>query len=245
MTEEIRRSLTEWAEKYNSPEYFRDDPIAFPSRFAQLSREGKADRRDIEIAAVFAAHFAWGRRAMIVRDCGRLFDHMGWKPYDYVMRGEWRKGSDSAHRTVRWDDVAAICERLRGIYDRVPTLEHFSQERLRTEVYGQKADPKAPDKKINMMRRWMVRDDGKVDLGVWKDTDPAELLIPLDVHVHDVATALGLTSRRQKDITTVREVTDCFKTIFPGDPCKGDFSLFGYGITHPKQKAEGTVRKCI
>lgn len=105
---------------------------------------------------------------------------------------------------------------------------------MRVKVFGQKPDPKAPDKKINMMRRWMVRDDGRVDLGIWRDTDPADLLIPLDVHVHDVATSLGLTSRKQKDIRTVVEITSCFSDIFPGDPCKGDFSLFGYGVTHPK-----------
>ena len=96
------------------------------------------------------------------------------------------------------------------------------------------ADPKAPDKKINMMRRWMVRDDGKVDLGLWKNSDQSALLIPLDVHVHDEAVALGLTQRRQTDITTVKEITGAFAEIFPGDPCKGDFALFGYGITYHK-----------
>lgn len=82
------------------------------------------------------------------------------------------------------------------------------------------------------MRRWFVRDDGAVDLGIWKNSSPEDLLIPLDVHVHDIAVEIGLTSRRQKDITTVREITDIFKGIFPGDPCKGDFALFGYGVTH-------------
>lgn len=77
----------------------------------------------------------------------------------------------------------------------------------------------------------MVRRDGKVDMGLWKDTDPSDLLIPLDVHVYDEAVALGLTKRKQKDITTVREITDVFRDIFPGDPCKGDFALFGYGVT--------------
>ncbi len=47
---------------------------------------------------------------------------------------------------------------------------------------------------------------------------------------------LGLTSRRQKDIRTVQEITSSFSGIFPGDPCKGDFSLFGYGVTHPKKQ---------
>lgn len=226
--------LRGWAETYNDPAYFREDPIAFPARFAEMEKRGTRCLKDIETAAVFASHFAWGRRAMIVRDCTRLFDHMDWKPYDYVMRGEWRNDGTSIHRTVKWSEVAAICSRLKDIYERVDSLEGFTLEMFRTGVFGQKPDPKAPGKKINMMRRWMVRDDGKVDLGVWKNTSPAELLIPLDVHVYDTAAAIGLTSRKQKDIVTVREITDAFSEIFPGDPCKGDFALFGYGVTHQK-----------
>ena len=226
--------LRDWAETYNDPAYFREDPIAFPARFAEMEKRQTRCLKDIETAAVFASHFAWGRRAMIVRDCTRLFDHMDWKPYDYVMRGEWRNDGTSIHRTVKWSEVAAICSRLKDIYERVDSLEGFTLEMFRTGVFGQKPDPKAPGKKINMMRRWMVRDDGKVDLGVWKNTSPAELLIPLDVHVYDTAAAIVLTSRKQKDIVTVREITDAFSEIFPGDPCKGDFALFGYGVTHQK-----------
>lgn len=236
MDKDTRTLLTEWAMEYNDPKYFTEDPIAFPTLFARKVRDGKASVKDVEVAAVFAAHFAWGRRAMIVRDCGRLFDEMDWKPYDYVMRGRWRDDSSSAHRTVKWSEVAAICGRLREVYLRMESLEPLTQAETRSMVFGQKDDPKAPNKKINMMRRWMVRDDGKVDLGIWKGTDPASLLIPLDVHVHDVATVLGLTSRKQKDIATVKEITDSFAEIFPSDPCLGDFSLFGYGVTHPKEK---------
>lgn len=236
MLEQTVRTLVQWAETYNDPLYFQEDPIAFPTRFAKDFRAGKRCQADVEAAAVFAAHFAWGRRAMIVRDCGRLFDEMEWKPYDYIMRGEWRSDASSIHRTVRWSDVAGICSRLKTVFETRGSLERLSPEELRTEVFGQKPDRKAPNKKISMMRRWLVRDDGKVDLGIWKDSDPAGLLIPLDVHVHEVALALGLTSRRQRDIVTAEEITDCFADIFPGDPCKGDFSLFGYGVTHPKAR---------
>lgn len=224
--------LREWADTYNEIEYFREDPIAFPRRFAELRKQGKASLADVEIAAVLAAHLAWGRRSMIVRDCGRCFEEMGWKPYDYVMRGEYKKGPESLHRTVRWADFAAICSRLRSLYEASESLEGMSVDLMRTEIYGSKADKSAPNKKINMMRRWMVRDDGKVDLGVWKDTDPGELIIPLDVHVYAQARALGLTQRRSKDLKTALEITDAFRDIFPGDPCKGDFALFGYGVTH-------------
>lgn len=228
MTSGLKEQLIDWAEKYNDPVYFDEDPIAFPRRFA---RDG-ASLKDIEIASVFAAHFAWGRRAMIVRDCERLFDHMEWRPLDYVMSGDWRDDPVSIHRTVKWSDTAAICRRLKDFYTLEDSLETLSAKQIREVVFGQKPDAKAPDKKINMMRRWLVRDDGKVDLGLWKHTSPSELLIPLDVHVYDQAVALGLTSRRSKDLVTALQITDAFREIFPSDPAKGDFALFGYGVNN-------------
>ncbi len=168
---------------------------------------------------------------MIVRDCGRMFDEMCWKPYDYVMAGDWRDENASLHRTVKWSEFAAICSRLRELYMQSGSIEGLSDTDIRCKVFGQKEDCKAPNKKISMMRRWMVRDDGKVDLGLWKNSDKKKLILPLDVHVYGQATSLGLTSRKQKDIVTAREITDAFLEVFPDDPCKGDFALFGYGVT--------------
>ena len=236
MTAEIRETLIGWAHEYNDPKYFQEDPIAFPREFASRVTAGKASLADVEIAALLSAHLAWGRRAMIVRDCGRMFDEMDWRPYDYVMCGDYRDENASLHRTIKWSEFAAICGRLRELYSHKKSLEGLTDEEFRIKVYGQKADPKAPNKKISMMRRWMVRDDGKVDLGLWKASDKRDLILPLDVHVYAQAVDLGLTSRRQKDIVTAREITDAFLEIFPDDPCLGDFALFGYGVTNKIKK---------
>ena len=225
----MRDRLMAWAEKYNDPQYFQEDPVIFPKHF--VSGPGNTYRlADVEIAALIAAHLAWGRRSMIVRDCTRALDEMSWKPYEYVMAGEYRDDNSSLHRTVKWSEFAMICRNLRDIYSHTDSLENLDCQQIRTQVFGQKEDLRAPNKKINMMRRWMVRDDGKVDLGVWKRTGKSSLLIPLDVHVYEMAASLGLTSRKQKDIRTVQEITDAFREIFPDDPCKGDFALFGYGL---------------
>ncbi|MBR4788280.1 MAG: DUF2400 domain-containing protein [Bacteroidales bacterium] len=282
MDEILADKLRSWAERYNNPRYFAEDPIAFPRRFAQMMTttqptlgfeggEWRPSLQDVEIAAVFAAHFAWGRRAMIVRDCSRLFDEMLWRPYDYVMAGDYRNDNTSIHRTVKWSEVAAICKRLRDFYagngsegappktcatlgiirggtlqggvERSETvlggatlgtrsLEELSAAEMRTRIFGQKADPKAANKKIWMMHRWMVRRDGKVDLGLWKNSSPADLIIPLDVHVYRQASELGLVTRKSKDFDTAREITAAFEEIFPGDPAKGDFALFGYGVNN-------------
>ena len=228
LKEETRKKLMDWAAEYNDPVYFQQDPISFPREFV---RRG-ACLRDVEIAAVFAAHFAWGRRAMIVRDCERLMDEMDWRPADYVMGGEYRDDDTSIHRTVKWSETARICRALKSFYESSDSLETLDAAAMRTEIFGQKADPSAANKKINMLRRWMVRKDGRVDLGLWKNTSPSGLVIPLDVHVYTQAVELGLTQRRQKNLATALEITDVFRGIWPEDPVLGDFALFGYGVTH-------------
>lgn len=228
----LKETLIGWAEEYNDPKYFQEDPIIFPTRLARKYEAGEASLADVEIAALLAGHLAWGRRAMIVRDCNRMLDEMCWRPYDYVMNGEYRDENVSMHRTIKWHDFAAICRRLKDIYETTDSIEGMSDMEIRCRIFGQKEDRKAPNKKISMVKRWLVRDDGKVDLGVWKKSDKKDLILPLDVHVYTQATVLGLTTRKQKDLLTAVEITEAFKEIWPEDPCKGDFALFGYGVTN-------------
>ena len=234
MNPSVKETLIAWAHEYNDPKYFQEDPIAFPREFARRYRIGDASLADIEIASLLSSHLAWGRRAMIVRDCERMFDQMDWRPYEYVMSGDYRDEDKSLHRTIKWSEFAMICRRLKELYGERNSLEGMTDTEFRTLVFGQKEDRKAANKKINMMRRWLVRDDGKVDLGVWKNSDRKKLILPLDVHVYSQARELGLTSRKQQDIVTAQEITDAFREIFPDDPCLGDFALFGHGVNNPK-----------
>ncbi len=47
-----------------------------------------------------------------------------------------------------------------------------------------------------MALRWLVRDDGIVDMGVWKSIPKSRLYIPLDVHVGNTARNLGILERK-------------------------------------------------
>jgi len=251
------RTIRTLAQQYNKEEYFTGDPIIFPKHFAILMQGGKGiigmgqekegsctdnkdgknssgsryTLKDVEIAAVIAAHLAWGRRDMIVRDCKRAFDEMGWEPFKYVMAGIYKNEDKSLHRTIKWSEFSAICTRLREFYSHNESLQTLTPDEMRVKIYGQKSDPRAANKKIHMLRRWMVRKDGVVDLGLWSGIDPSELIIPLDVHVHRSSKNLGITKRNSADITTALEITDFLQRVFPGDPCKGDFALFAYAAT--------------
>ena len=229
--DEIKRSLIKLSEEYNNPEYFLNDPIIFPKYFAEKLNSGEASLQDVEISGILSAHLAWGRRDMIVRDCNRMFEEMEWKPFDYVMRGRYRNEERSLHRTIKWSEFAKVCLNLKSYYDNNNSLEILEPEDIRQKIFKQSQSPKAANKKIHMFRRWMVRNDGVVDLGIWKNIDPANLIIPLDVHVHRTALELGITQRRSADLTTAIEITAFLRTVFPDDPCKGDFALFAYAAT--------------
>lgn len=85
-------------------------------------------------------------------------------------------------------------------------------------------------KRVNMALRWLVRNDGIVDLGVWDVIQPSRLYIPLDVHVGDVSRELGLLARKADDRRSVMELTRRLRAFNPQDPCLYDFALFGIGM---------------
>lgn len=86
-------------------------------------------------------------------------------------------------------------------------------------------------KRLNMMLRWLVRDDGIVDMGIWKILKPRDLYIPLDVHSGNTARMLCLLSRRQNDRKAACELTASLRRFDCEDPVKYDFALFGAGVS--------------
>lgn len=222
-----KKLIADLSDQYNKEEFFITDPIIFPKKFVQK----QSSIQDIEIAGIIAAHLAWGRRDMIVRDITRAMEEMEWEPYKYIKKGKYRNCNTSLHRTIKWSEFAQICKNLNEFYKTNNTIEILTPDEIRVKIYNQKSDLKAANKKIHMLRRWMVRNDNIVDLGIWKTIKPSELTIPLDVHVHRSALNLGITNRKSADLTTAKEITEYLRTIFPEDPCKGDFALFAHAAT--------------
>lgn len=133
---------------------------------------------------------------------------------------------------------------------------HFGEQNLQFDKKSQKIFPckiialdfdlkckiiphtmQSADKRINMFLRWMVRKNSPVDLGLWNSWfSQKNLLMPLDTHVMQQATNLGLIlpSKSGKilnaSLKTAISLTEKLKEVFPDDPVKADFALFGYGV---------------
>lgn len=90
---------------------------------------------------------------------------------------------------------------------------------------------KSSCKRICMFLRWMVRDNSPVDLGLWSDIiDKKTLIMPMDTHVVQEANRLGLMQSKATSMSSAVKLTERLRKIFPEDPLKGDFALFGLGV---------------
>ena len=95
-------------------------------------------------------------------------------------------------------------------------------------------DASSACKRVAMFLRWMVRGDSPVDLGLWRGfISPATLVMPLDTHVMQEAARLGLCGGKCSSMAAARRLTAKLAAIFPGDPCRADFALFGLGVSRP------------
>lgn len=246
MKEELKNNLRLWASVYETKEFIKDDPIRFPHEVA--NRGGS--REDIEISAILSSWLAYGNREQFGLILYALHKLMDYKPYDYLISQNWRIFKDSKDRMYRfytYHDFFELMERLHALYRR----DAFDYTSRVTKYYplgylivcfqrikGFPNNSFSACKRLNMLLRWMARKNSPVDLGLW-DIDPAKLIIPVDTHVHRMALELGLTKRKQADMRTAIEITEAMREIWPDDPTRGDFALFGYGIEHSKSYNHG------
>ncbi len=250
---DVAELLRREAARINSPEFIALDPVQFPRRYS--------DQADIEIVSLLAAHMAWGNRKMICRDVERLLAQMTPSPAAWVRNGAFESIPDdqNIHRTFFGRNLKHMLRGLELILNRYPTLDAWAAtldlrgkpdapwllaealNRCLAEANGGQGDPRCFPlnlrstalKRLNMALRWLVRRDGIVDMGLWRSLDPADLYVPLDVHVGDTARSLGLTSRRANDRKTTCEITEALRTLNPDDPALFDFALFGLGLSQP------------
>ncbi|MEA3288609.1 MAG: TIGR02757 family protein [Campylobacterota bacterium] len=86
----------------------------------------------------------------------------------------------------------------------------------------------SPYKRYNMFLRWMVRSDN-IDMGLWKDVDKKDLILPLDTHTFKVGQKLGLLSRKTYDLKSAILITEKLKEFDLNDPMKYDFAIYRLG----------------
>lgn len=240
----VKTEIDKLAEKYETPEFIKSDPIQFPHRYKS--------KKDIELAGFIASLVAYGSRKQFIQKLNLLFDIAQNEPLNFIRNFEPQIIGNFNYRFGKPEDFISIFLTLKQLYNSSNGLEElfeygYKQEKMFETVvdyFYSRATDKVKQgfyqmipnprnggamKRMCMYLRWMVR-KGPVDLGIWDFITPAQLYIPLDVHVARVSREMGLLTRKANDFKAVIELTENLRKLCPQDPVKYDFAMFGFGV---------------
>lgn len=231
---------------YNKRSYVSPDPLQFLYDYNDL-----ADR---EIVGLIASSLAYGRVAQILKSVQKVLAVLGSSPAEYlkkVERAELKeKFKGFVHRFTDEREIVSFLSCISEILKRGGSLESlflshyngdtwkavekFVEELLvcgeREKMYLlPKPSKGSACKRLALFLRWMVRSD-EVDPGGWNKITTEKLFIPLDTHMFNICSTLGLCTQKSANGRSVAEITESFRVISPDDPVRYDFSLTRFGI---------------
>jgi len=234
---------------YNRPEFVDPDPVSVVRGFTDIL--------DREVAGLIASSLAYGRASQIVKSARRVLDKMLGSPRSFLLEMGDRAIAEVCegfrHRFTDSRDLLELLLSARKALREWGSLEnlftsgiHRSSEKVLGGLASLSGELRSsstvrnntllPDpslgsacKRYHLFLKWMVRRD-PIDPGGWECIAPADLMIPLDTHMHRICSGLGLVTRKSADLQAVIEATRSFRVICPEDPARYDFALTRFGI---------------
>lgn len=254
--DQLRAFLDAKADLYNQPSFIDRDPISIPHRFSRqqdIEIMGfwaavlawgqrpvilKKASELVELMDGVPYDFVLNHRASDLKRF-MAFKHRTFNSTDTLYFLHFFQQYYQQYTTLETafltDGTPQTVERsLIAFHDRFCSLTDFFPERTRKHIATPARNSSC--KRLLMFLRWMVRHDdrnavgGGVDFGIWQMLTPAQLVIPIDVHVNRVARHLGLLKREQTDWKAALELTETLRQFDPSDPVRYDFALFGLGV---------------
>lgn len=248
--------LDKLVDKYENTDFIKDDPI-------QFIHMGKC-KTDSELLGFIASLFAYGNRKMFIKTLEEIFKRADNDITNYIINGDFSNLKGIGYRFSKDYDIIPMFNILHKLYtetkgleelfsysfipDRGEKYDHFlshvvdyfyslAPKNAGQGFYHMIPDPKngGAMKRMNMFLRWMIR-KSVVDIGIWSFMKPADLYIPLDVHVARQSRNMGLLTRKSNDYPAVKELTYKLKVLCPEDPIKYDFAMFGFGVELNKEQ---------
>ncbi len=236
--------LYKLATQYETQDFLKDDPSWFMHQVA--------GRKNQETMAFIASALSYGSRKQFFPKIQYILDCSKQDVYNWVRDGHFKQDipddkSQCYYRLYTYSMMNQFLHALQTLFIEHESLGAFVKANAQDGFCAVEAickyfaghgtsgiipkDTTSACKRVCMFLRWMVRDSSPVDLGLWSDfIDKRTLIMPLDTHVIQEAHRLGLTNSTSSSMSSARKLTQKMLEIFPDDPLKGDFALFGYGV---------------
>ena len=248
---EIKEYLDNLVEKNNIEAFIKDDPVQFPHRYSDIhdieivaflvatiawgNRKMILNNANKMLETMGKSPYDYvmsgGCEKLDDGKCvHRTFFNRDFKYYckglKYLYEIPRCARNDSSLEDIFYNEEHDVWKGIQNFRDLMAeanctTSKHISNPCCDSPMKGSAC------KRLHMALRWLVRNDGIVDLGVWKRLSPKDLMIPLDVHVARVSRDLGLLERKSNDRMAVELLTEKLREFDENDPVKYDFALFG------------------
>lgn len=231
---------------YNKRAYVSHDPLQFLYEYERAE--------DREIVGLIASSLAYGRVAQILKSVRKVLDVLGPSPHSYLVRAERgeleEKLAGFVHRFTGEREIVRFLCCVSTALSRYGSLENVFFDGFGGDAWGAvekfvsqltacagggpmyllpNPAKGSACKRLWLFLRWVVRNDG-VDPGGWNRLTPDALYIPLDTHMFNICSTLGMCKRKSADRRAAEEITAAFRIICPEDPVRYDFSLTRFGI---------------
>ena len=242
----VENLLRKYAEQYETADFLPEDPSWF---MHQVSGEDNQ-----EVTAFIASCLSYGSRKQFMPKIQSIIDMAGGDVYGWIADGRFGQDipdddAECFYRLYTKHTMYGLFVALRqmlneygsiGNYVKGNAADGLSAVKAITDYFSSKGietiipkNTTSACKRVCMFLRWMVRDGSPVDLSLWSGfIDKRTLVIPMDTHVLQEACRLGLLESKTASMSAARKLTARLALIFPDDPLKGDFALFGYGVNH-------------
>lgn len=243
MEQNTRQLIADLAVRYETAAFLPADPSSF-----MHSVEGDANK---EATAFLASCLSYGSRKQFFPKIQFIIDAAQGDVDRWVRSGEWRKDipytAKCYYRLYKFGDMHRLISAYEEMLREYGSMKEYVRSHASTGIEAVSAicryfaehdastvvprNTQSACKCVCMFLRWMVRSGSPVDLGLWADIiDRRTLIMPLDTHVVQEALRLGLLKSRTASMATARRLTDAMLEVFPDDPLRGDFALFGLGV---------------
>lgn len=241
------------AARYETREFLNGDPSWFMHQVDTA--------HDAELMAFIASCLSYGSRKQFMPKIKYILDSSEGNLSDWLRTGAYndsipndgkcfyRLYSNSTFNSFLSALAALVAEYgTLGSFARLNSADGLAAVRAITAYFADKnvksgvvpKDCSSACKRVCMFLRWMVRDSSPVDLGLWSGIiDKRTLIMPMDTHVVNQAYGLGLLGAKSATMSSALKLTAKMREVFPDDPLKGDFALFGYGVDEGNKAKEG------
>ncbi|MGN1376457.1 MAG: TIGR02757 family protein [Prevotella sp.] len=246
MTGETEQMLRKYAAEYENSNFINGDPSRFMHQV-----DGNLNK---ETVAFVASSVSYGNRKQFMPKIQWIIDAAEGDVYSWIKEGRYKSviaenDTSCFYRLYTRHTMYRFFEALQDMLATYGSIGNYIKGRADDGLSAVEAitsyfaerniegiipkNTSSACKRICMFIRWMVRDNSPVDIGLWSSfIDKKTLIIPMDTHVMQQARRMGLIDNKTASMSAAVKLTRKLAKIFPEDPLKGDFALFGYGINN-------------